>query len=923
MGWWHNITHSVSHAFHEVEHHIKHDIDKVGNIVENTAKTVGKGVEDSAKTVGKGIAKGAKVVGKGAVRAGEYVKNHPAQVGLIAGTVVLGAAAIALTGGAAAPLEGAILGAELAGDAAVIGTDAAIIGTDVAIETGTEAALVTATEAGTETGLGAGADAIVEGGAEAGAETTTEATTETVVQGSAENVTGETQAGTDLADLQAEEEKESVSHLIGRMQGGVEEGAGEGAGEDIELDELVQQNKPNIQAAIENEGKDAVGQVHPFVEDTAEVQESTIPEAQEMLHPNYAPEPVEEVDAGGAHWNFEDEPVGDLDLDAGGGPEPIEMQPIDEVQPAVDQNFGAPPEVGGSGIGRTAAAVGGVLGVGAIVGTVIGTTRSGPGHHGEDGHNHGGPDDPPVDPPPVDPPPPEDPPVNPPPSDPSGPDPCGHNESHPKHGLLPPHLLTHQSNGDGINACPGLPPGAYQGWYDPAGDPEADNYNPGENGEPVGIPPLPQYQYDPSISNALWNLIPSSYLPQHYKHAGSATRRLFRDWWYYRGNEQSVVKAGGAGDSELPDDVLFGVRERNDDALHKSGQLVAVDTMNPGIAYVRGTTTPATEIGQKEWYDNALGPGGQHHLKDQSLQVAEFVWRYNHTHPKTPIHTIIGHSRGGAIAYDVASRLGLKFAGLDAAMVLAQSPGANTARNISKRGFDQLLDPLGPAETTGTWAEMHHAWNGEYRSYYDRGSDQWKYATGFERVKNTGDDDESQYIRVGQGPENKRKRRLNQTGAGPVNVKHKKLRVNPDASTSDLDATMRKNIRENKLPCSRRWRGTHAADTIPRPGLSKKPYYVIVNTDTKDKPGQHWIGLCIDPRSKIVHYYNSLQSQKGRSPMPASIRKRLNSIGLKHYRTMFHSKQSRGSNQPDQESTSNTCGGHCVDWIAQHWSYAF
>jgi hypothetical protein len=50
----------------------------------------------------------------------------------------------------------------------------------------------------------------------------------------------------------------------------------------------------------------------------------------------------------------------------------------------------------------------------------------------------------------------------------------------------------------------------------------------------------------------------------------------------------------------------------------------------------------------------------------------------------------------------------------------------------------------------------------------------------------------------------------------------------------------------------RNFGGVFAADRIPPPG--RIPISYVVNTDTADKPGEHWVGLFIKSRHHIYYF---------------------------------------------------------------------
>lgn len=85
--------------------------------------------------------------------------------------------------------------------------------------------------------------------------------------------------------------------------------------------------------------------------------------------------------------------------------------------------------------------------------------------------------------------------------------------------------------------------------------------------------------------------------------------------------------------------------------------------------------------------------------------------------------------------------------------------------------------------------------------------------------------------------------------------------------------------------------GVYPSDTVP-----KDPGLYIVNLDTSDKPGTHWVGLYQSPKSRVVY----------------------DSFGRKDL-LPFEAKYTESDKE--QLEVSNNCGARSLAWLilVKHW----
>ena len=95
----------------------------------------------------------------------------------------------------------------------------------------------------------------------------------------------------------------------------------------------------------------------------------------------------------------------------------------------------------------------------------------------------------------------------------------------------------------------------------------------------------------------------------------------------------------------------------------------------------------------------------------------------------------------------------------------------------------------------------------------------------------------------------------------------------------------------------KKFKGTFPKDQLPK--IKEKTFAIIINTDSSDKPGEHWVAIYSD--DEITEYFDSF----GLPPLHQEIIKYLDSTSNQwHYNSLTI-----------QSVTSTTCGLFCVLYI--------
>lgn len=108
-------------------------------------------------------------------------------------------------------------------------------------------------------------------------------------------------------------------------------------------------------------------------------------------------------------------------------------------------------------------------------------------------------------------------------------------------------------------------------------------------------------------------------------------------------------------------------------------------------------------------------------------------------------------------------------------------------------------------------------------------------------------------------------------------------------NTNEINRLLRARCRDSFL-------GTFASDRLPARLPSKRPLFLVVNTDPHDRPGEHWVAIYVDRESK-GEYFDSLHQ-----PTP---------IKFSNYLDKFCATWKTNSQQL-QSGASRFCGHYCV-----------
>lgn len=94
------------------------------------------------------------------------------------------------------------------------------------------------------------------------------------------------------------------------------------------------------------------------------------------------------------------------------------------------------------------------------------------------------------------------------------------------------------------------------------------------------------------------------------------------------------------------------------------------------------------------------------------------------------------------------------------------------------------------------------------------------------------------------------------------------------------------------------FRGTYARDRLPK--RLARPFAIVVNTDSLQEPGEHWVAIYV-PRRGYCEYFDPM----GWPPPHKQIVSYLNKLSKKFVYCC----------QPVQGATSDQCGRFCIAFI--------
>ena len=110
--------------------------------------------------------------------------------------------------------------------------------------------------------------------------------------------------------------------------------------------------------------------------------------------------------------------------------------------------------------------------------------------------------------------------------------------------------------------------------------------------------------------------------------------------------------------------------------------------------------------------------------------------------------------------------------------------------------------------------------------------------------------------------------------------------------TGEIDALGRLLVK----PSNTRWLGTFARDKIPELSHQQRPCALVFNSDTSDKPGQHWLALYMSSSSKDIELFDSY------------------GLPLSYYDLDFPFHV-RSSSRSIQSVDTSVCGHYCIMFL--------
>lgn len=107
--------------------------------------------------------------------------------------------------------------------------------------------------------------------------------------------------------------------------------------------------------------------------------------------------------------------------------------------------------------------------------------------------------------------------------------------------------------------------------------------------------------------------------------------------------------------------------------------------------------------------------------------------------------------------------------------------------------------------------------------------------------------------------------------------------------------------------CPEIFLGVYAADALPNKLPKRRPLLLVVNTDTSDQPGQHWVSMFIDKQDK-GEYFDPV----GMQPLPI----------FDKFLTKFCSTYVYNNSQL-QSSISYVCGHYAIVYAVIKCKYMY
>lgn len=109
----------------------------------------------------------------------------------------------------------------------------------------------------------------------------------------------------------------------------------------------------------------------------------------------------------------------------------------------------------------------------------------------------------------------------------------------------------------------------------------------------------------------------------------------------------------------------------------------------------------------------------------------------------------------------------------------------------------------------------------------------------------------------------------------------------------EIETALRKNVNTRRI-----FRGVYPADCIPQ--KLRLPAGIVVNTDPKDKQGQHWIAIYMDKNKKTT-FFDSYGE-------PPRVKYHKQFLELKGQNVQHNTKRL-------QDSSTSVCGHYCCEFL--------
>lgn len=102
--------------------------------------------------------------------------------------------------------------------------------------------------------------------------------------------------------------------------------------------------------------------------------------------------------------------------------------------------------------------------------------------------------------------------------------------------------------------------------------------------------------------------------------------------------------------------------------------------------------------------------------------------------------------------------------------------------------------------------------------------------------------------------------------------------------------------------------GVWPCDLLPSK-IDKRPLYLVVNTDPKDKQGQHWVGIILEAEDGTASFFDSYGHGPNADFYPKHFNRFLSRNAL----------EIRYNRRQVQDHFSSTCGAHVIFFLCQRF----